>query len=267
MRFDSLGTVVEIRISDPSLGALIRALFEVFPRTEQRAELVLTVLREGDRYSILAGEETVMSKKTRSGTLVRLLSIVNRATVYGWRGLVIHAGAVAGGGQVIAFPGKANSGKSTLVAACLTAGLDYVSDEGLAVSPLELEIAVYPKALWLTRDSRAAVGLSDEDLLAPLPDRYKSPVLADELDAKIADDSLPLRHVVIHERNGQSVALEPLGSAEGAERILRHAFNRYDEPRRWFLTTASLARGFKTWRLEYDDALEAVKLLKERLLA
>ncbi len=48
--------------------------------------------------------------------------------------LVLHAGAVAIGGEVFAFIGPTGSGKSTLVAACADAGADVVADDSVVIS-------------------------------------------------------------------------------------------------------------------------------------
>lgn len=48
--------------------------------------------------------------------------------------LVLHAGAVAINGHVVAFIGPTGSGKSTLVAACADAGAEVVADDSLVIS-------------------------------------------------------------------------------------------------------------------------------------
>lgn len=47
--------------------------------------------------------------------------------------LVLHAGAVAIGGEVFAFIGPTGSGKSTLVAACANAGAEVVADDSVVI--------------------------------------------------------------------------------------------------------------------------------------
>ena len=60
--------------------------------------------------------------------------------------LLIHAGAVAWRGGAIALPGRSHAGKSTLVAAMVSAGAEYLSDE-FAVLDREGLVHPYPRKL------------------------------------------------------------------------------------------------------------------------
>jgi hypothetical protein len=65
--------------------------------------------------------------------------------------LLIHAGAVAWRGLAIAFPGRTHAGKTTLVAALVVAGAEYLSDE-FAVLDATGRLLPYPRKLAI-RDS------------------------------------------------------------------------------------------------------------------
>jgi hypothetical protein len=60
--------------------------------------------------------------------------------------LFVHAGAVAWRGLAIAIPGRSHSGKSTLVAALVRAGAEYLSDEFAALDRGGL-VHPYPRKL------------------------------------------------------------------------------------------------------------------------
>lgn len=69
--------------------------------------------------------------------------------------LAVHAAVVGGRGAVL-LPGRSGAGKSTLTAACIRAGMRYLSDE-LALLDLDQGLLVpYPKP----------IGLADERLVA-----------------------------------------------------------------------------------------------------
>lgn len=48
--------------------------------------------------------------------------------------------------------------------------------------------------------------------------------------------------------------------------MLRHAFNRYRQPKRWFRLAVDIARGVQGWQLEYQDPTEAAQLVAQRLV-
>lgn len=92
--------------------------------------------------------------------------------------LFIHAGAVEWHGVGIVVPGRSLSGKSSLVAALLRAGANYLSDE---FAPLDREgnIHPYPRHLSL-RDGEGKVSL----------------VPAADFGARTATEPVPVRFVV-----------------------------------------------------------------------
>ena len=263
--FESLETTVRIRSTDPELGALIGELFRHFPRGERTPDLIISITNVEDGYRVESGTETIVEGVTRDKALIRTLSFINRTSVYGATPLIIHAGAVSRDGDVIAFPGRANLGKSTLVAACLLEGFDYVTDEGLLITSDAGEVKPYPKALWLSRKSRSALSIEETRLSARLDERHKSAVLPDELGARVAEPPQKLKHLVALDRNGGPLSIQRLGPGAVATHLLTNAFNRYERPVDWFHLTAELARNVYAWRLCYADATEAARYLKSHL--
>ena len=71
---------------------------------------------------------------TEADGLVDLLALLNRTALAQCRSYAVHAGAVARSGAVTAFPAVSGAGKTTLTAACLRSGFDYVSDEALVLA-------------------------------------------------------------------------------------------------------------------------------------
>lgn len=62
-----------------------------------------------------------------------LFAELNLHAIEGFAEFAVHAGVVAEGDRVIAFPAESEAGKSTMTAACLGTGFQYVSDEALCV--------------------------------------------------------------------------------------------------------------------------------------
>ena len=89
--------------------------------------------------------------------------------------LFVHAGVVAWQGQVLLVPGRSFSGKSTLVAALVQAGAEYLSDE-YAVFDAQGCVHPYPRRLSL-RDAEG---------------RPQMPVTVEALGGQTASGPLPV---------------------------------------------------------------------------
>jgi hypothetical protein len=82
-----------------------------------------------------------------------LLAGLNLHAIDGFGELAMHAGVVAAGDRVIAFPAESGQGKSTITAACLAAGFDYVSDEALCIEFASGRVIPYLKQVTLSDQS------------------------------------------------------------------------------------------------------------------
>ncbi len=71
--------------------------------------------------------------------------------------LNIHAGVVAGPGGCVLLPAPPGSGKSTLTAALVAAGLDYFSDEVALLDAGSLRVAPFPQAFCVKQSGIDAV--------------------------------------------------------------------------------------------------------------
>jgi len=98
--------------------------------------------------------------------------------------LSLHAGAVLHEGSVIGFLGPKRSGKSTLTAAMLDEGCEFVTDDVLALVPKPGDLRVRPgfPALRLWKDSA--------DAIAPETD-YREEGLAGKLNVRTVPARIP----------------------------------------------------------------------------
>lgn len=261
--YDFLGTICRIRCSDLDFGRLVHRLFSDFPRSADETKTVFSVAVYDDSFQVTDDTGAELADGDRDEALMRLLQAVNGRTIEGLASLTVHAGAVAHNGNVLAFPGGAASGKSTLVAACLLQGFTYVTDEAVVIDPVFAELKPYPKPIWLSDVSRRLLGIDDTQLGVVTSDRFKSPVLAAELGSRVAARPLNLREVVMLDPTDEPSALEEADPSALAHTILEHAFNRFQEPKEWFHLAADLARGARSWRLQYGNPIEAATLLAE----
>jgi hypothetical protein len=172
--------------------------------------------------------------------------------------LAVHAGVVARGGQVVAFPASSGSGKSTLVAACLRTGLDYVSDEALCIDWTTAAIRGYPRPIALSTWACTLLGLpGPED--STLLERFATPA---ELTADLAPEPLTLAHIVLLDRQpGVSAELRPATRQETAAALLERSFTHWKHPERAFDLAHYLATTAQPWRLTLGDPRAAAPLL------
>lgn len=154
--FELMGARFELETPAPDL---LTALSSRLPPPKPRSGLPIF----GRRYAVRAASQAetlfVVHRGSRKPIVVPDLEIaadlivsdVQRVLALRARGLVfLHAGAVVWRGRGILLPGRSGSGKSSLVAALLQAGAQYLSDE-LAVLDESGQVHPYPRHLALRR--------------------------------------------------------------------------------------------------------------------
>ena len=250
---------------DTAVVGEVRRLLDVFVASPaQPADPpVVTVRRLADGYAVTATGQPDAGGHAYNAvdatTLV--LAILNAAALSGAGCLAVHAGVVARNGRAVAFPAESGQGKSTLTAACLRAGLDYVSDEALCLDWRDARVLPYPRPLELSGWSRAAVGLP-----AGPCDRL---VTAEGLGAKPARSPLVLDHLVLLARHADAdaatVTLEPVPRQQGAAALLVRSFNHWRDPERAFDLAHEVAARTRVWRLRLGDPGRAATLLSTLL--
>ncbi|HEX2701212.1 MAG TPA: hypothetical protein VHM89_13505 [Acidimicrobiales bacterium] len=263
-----LGTPIRIGCTSSSLAAAVAELFSAFPSVAagepaHRFVVVDGCATHGRERCVHTGSVTADVSGDAGTALSWLLTAVNGAALDGFAGLAVHAGVVASGTSAIAFPAPSGAGKTTLTAAALLAGFDYVSDEALCVEPSDGRLVPYPRALALSAWSRQAVGLDGTDGVALGAGEVAIP--ADRLGAAVALGPLALAHVVLLVRRAGAPALVPADRADAMTWLLQRSFNHYKRPTGSFELAAELARRATAWRLEFGDPTQAASLLRDRL--
>ncbi len=193
-----------------------------------------------------------------------LFAELNLHAIEGFGEFAVHAGVVAMGDRVVAFPAESEGGKSTITAACLAAGFDYVSDEALCVTFADGRVLPYPKPIMLSEHSQSLLGLP-----APVVrlegEHEEAGFRPEDLGAGTAEGELGLGEIVRLVRREGQPQLRQLHSSEAVSLLLRMSFNHYKRPRESFELVTRLAREARVWELGYDDPTLAAKLLWDRL--
>jgi hypothetical protein len=146
---DVLGTAVEIAAEPPLLAELQAAVVDLEPASGADRQLALVPDAVGlelrdDGHIVCRGVDPAIAVAT---VVWRLNAIAGQSTQHA---LLIHGACVAGplGGAVL-LPGGTGAGKSTLTAACVAAGLTYLTDELIALERGASSVTPYAKPLSL----------------------------------------------------------------------------------------------------------------------
>ena len=210
---------------------------------------------------IYRGRELLCSSLDRSVAVGSLLASLNAAAINGFSGFAAHAGVVADvDNQAVAYLAASGTGKSTLVAASLSAGFSYVSDEALCVSTLTGEVVAYPKPLQLSRTSCLVLRLPD---IAGEDEEIN--LTHGDFRAAIATPPVSLAHLVRLVRRPGNPELREVPSSRAVAWLLERSFNHYKRPEQSFHIVAELGSRSRAWELAYEEAADAVLLIKKAL--
>jgi hypothetical protein len=184
------------------------------------------------------------------------VALVNQSAVAQLTEFAVHASVVAFDDRVVAFPALSGRGKTTLAAASLLAGADYISDEALVLDK-EGFVIPYPKPMALSSWSCQVLGLpgaEGETLVRP-----------EELSAKTRRDSFPLTDVILAVYGHQPTTLESLPRSQAMTALISLSFNHYKDPEQAFRIASKVAGRANVWRLHYHDPLEAARVVAEAM--
>ena len=268
--YSLLGTSFHVRAEDATVGDAVDRLLAPFGRGgagvpgRRRYALVNGTDTGYGTHALYRDCSAIVRRDSWAYVVAALVSEMNRGAVEAFEGFAVHAGVVAADGGAIAFPADSGDGKSTLTAACLQAGFEYVSDEALCIDYGTAAVVPYPKPLMLSAESEALVG--NPSLTVPLEgDHVEAALLPEDLGSRAATGDLRLVDVVQLQRASGPPRLHELPAADVVGMLLGRSFNHYKHPREAFDLVTGLARECRAWRLEYDDPRAAAALMLDRL--
>ena len=262
--YEILGTT--FRVSSASrVGTDLERLLAPFPpaaaEVPESRHFRLVEEPPGPICRLYRGRDLLWSSLERRLALGSLLAFLNAAAIDGFSGFAAHAGVVADAdNRAIACMAASGTGKSTLVAASLSAGFSYVSDEALCVSSEEGAVLTYPKPLQLSTLSCQVlrlpdIGGEDEEINLTHGD-FRTP---------IATPPISLAHIVRLVRRPGDAELRDVPQSRGVAWLLERSFNHYKRPQQSFHIVAELASRSHAWELAYEEAADAVLLIKKAL--
>jgi glycosyltransferase involved in cell wall biosynthesis len=217
-----------IQFSEPEQLEWIAPTLTHFEQDKgQSADHLITIVADGGEHHIFVGERlTFVGRRISELAPLIKYQLVRNALDHYDHILNLHAGVVAKGGAVFAFPANSGAGKSTLVAGLIKRGYQYFSDEIVPLArdtclatPIPLGICIkdtafptlqvlYPEILHQPlhnrEDGRRAIYLPPpKDSIAS----YKNP--------------LAISHIVFpHYEPGAATSLTPVTRVEAFARVL-----------------------------------------------
>lgn len=260
-RFRALGHDFSIKTDDAALGRYLTQLLQPFA-VPGRARSGYRILgTEDGRYGTWFEDEPLEEQGDRRRALTVLFWHINRQVVERSPHLVrLHAAAAALGQAAVILPAPMESGKTTLVAGLVRAGLRYLTDEVAAIDPETLIIEAYPKALSVDPGSwkvLASLRPSVDSAVEPfLPHQWQVPASSIRPDA-IADRARPCLLVLPRYRASSRTVLERISRADALVEAVSATFDFQEAPQRDFSVLARLVRTTECYRLTVGDLDQA----------
>jgi hypothetical protein len=256
--------------TDDRLGSVLDSLLAPFRTSVGDAggdHVPIYSIREIEpgRLAISVDGRWLADRPGPAGVAEFLMREMNAADV--WRHvefLVVHAAAACLDGKGLVLPGGEGAGKTTLVAAAVRAGMDYLTDEAALFHPETGEVHPFPRPLCMETSS---IDLMPDiwDRLSPeyrYPARTQYPIRFDDLGSGAIGRACRVRSVMaLDYRRGAGTVLEEIGRAEAVAVLAQNALNFGSFGGRGLTILKKVVEGAKCYRLQVDHLDEAVDLL------
>ena len=223
----------------------------------------------GDRWALYFGTDCVTLSPDSRQAVSWLLHHANRCAVETCTDeLVIHAAAAEHEGRALLFPGPPGSGKSTLVAGLVRAGLRYLTDEAAALDPDSLTVRPYPKPISIKAGSQP--WLQD---LEPEPWPDASPFASGDWwvsapairPGSVAGAAPPSLVVAPRYQAGATTCLVPIRAAEAVMVLAENSFNLVGRGEGGLEVLARVVDRSRCYRLVVGELGAACRLVLELL--
>lgn len=247
-----------------ALAGVLRALKGASRPSEAVHRYQLVTARRGREGSLLLDGEQLVHSPDPGLLYATLLWHVNRGVEgASHQHVLVHAAAAERDGGAVLMSAPMDSGKTTLVAGLVDAGLGYLTDETVALRT-DGTVRPYHKALSLDEGSwpllphlrqlvpPAALTLSRE--------QWQVPVDAVRPDA-LSPGARPVVVVLPRFRAGATASLEPAPRSDTLVELMHQRFAPERAPGRDFAVLAEIVRGSDCYRLTTGRLDEAVRLM------
>jgi len=230
-------------------------------------KVISTYLVEMQRAVVCFGELDEVLNFERAAPMRALLGWIMR----GFGKQLVHAAVVSHHGQGILLGGKSGSGKSNTALACLSAGLEYLSDDFCAVAcePKPTAYSLFSTARTLPKDQERLPFLDKiADRSDPRPQEKELYLLNRNFPGSIVSQC-QLRAIVLPEiGSGSSIRLEPISRREALLALAPVTTTILPDAGPEVISSLSaLVRSLPTYRLHLGSNIENVPpFIRETLI-
>lgn len=266
--FQALGHRFAVRTDDPELGGLVDTMYSscaVTGEPDTMYSIVSGVIRDVDG-GVYVDDDVALPVYEPSWAARYLTWHVNQEVIdRSSRYVLLHAGMVAWRGCGVVLPGRPEAGKTTLVAGLIRNGFGYVTDEAVAIDPVDLKVAPYPKPLSIDRGAWSV--LPDFDPTAQGSDARYHARQWHVNPATIWPNAIAGRtpvSVVAFPRfvAGADTMLEPITRAQALVELARETFRFHEDGRRNLRILGEVVGQVTCYRLVSGDLDEACALVR-----
>jgi hypothetical protein len=178
----------------------------------------------------------------------------------------IHAGSVAAGDRTAVLAGLPGCGKSTAIAALVSSGLSYVTDERLAVSADGRSVGGFPKPLSLIEGSFGVLARLDPELTGHGASNGETWQIPASSIGPVASQAFrsPIVLIFIAYRSGRALRVTSVSPVAAAARLLSDSPDVSVRGHHGADAIVTLTSSVASVEIEYselDDLVEAVRNL------
>lgn len=261
--YQALGFNFDVRISAPladDLVPLVRSAFEglAVSRPANHRYVLTAATGDGRDMVIIQRDGTSLGSPVRIDDLfVALTTDLNACAIASRPSrLILHSGAVSIRGRAILLPGISGAGKTTLTAALLSVGCDYLTDEAASVDLDTLMVEPYAKPLSLDRSSCNALDIDASEWTG-------RGVVPPSFFHRLNPPTAAKAAVIVFPRfePGVRSSMKPLTRAEALVELANNSFNFVHHGSEWLDGMARLVRSCTCWRFITGDVRDAARIL------
>jgi hypothetical protein len=266
--FDALGFAFHVTADDASLIDRLSWLFRgLTARSASKHEYLLSARGSASdvpRYDVLFDGSRITSVTGGHDVATVLVHDVTARALAGTDHVVLHAGGVAHEGAAVALPGVTATGKSTLVAGLVRAGMAYLTDEAVAIDSSSLRAEPYAKPISIDAGAWALFPDLREAGVLPEPSDARSPtaecqVAPDDLRLDCVASAAPVERVLfLRYAAGIDMRLEEIGRGAALVEATKHTFSFGERARANLDILAEVIRGTECFTLTVGDLDVAV---------
>ncbi len=258
-----LGFTVTVHVTDPDLATFVSRLYTPMNTTATAQHTLSLSESTAGRFFVHLDGIRRVATRSPAVAFARLLWEANRQAIeHTADRVLLHAAAAASDGRGVVLTGPMGAGKSTLVAALVRDGFEYLTDEVVAIQPGTTTVDPYPKPIAL-----GGFGLAIPTALNPI-----HPELPTGMDRYVGDRWLVAPEAIAEPTSidvvvvpryepGAMPSLEPLRPADALVALAEHAFNLATDGQRALDTLAMVAETAACFRLVSADPDAASALI------